>query len=102
MNKSGCDFSEKRSVIQIVENGVILNDVFIQVTPFFSPSTRVTNLNVSPFIPNELLKFDLLCVLKFVSGIQMILHGCKHPSLKQETKPLGDKCLCFWTQQSRL
>jgi hypothetical protein len=54
MNKEVVVFKEDHLVDRMVEHGVLLKGMFIQVTPLFSPSTRVTISNVPPFIPNEL------------------------------------------------
>nr|XP_024000137.1 uncharacterized protein LOC112077994 [Salvelinus alpinus] len=84
MNKAVVVFlKEERLVDRMVEQGVLLKGMFIQVTPLFSPSTRVTISNVPPFIPNELLERELLRFGKFASSIKVVPLGCKHPALKQ-------------------
>jgi hypothetical protein len=67
----------------MVEHGVLLKGMFLQVTPLFSPSTGVTILNVPPFTPNELLDRELLWFGKFSSSIKIVQLGFKHPALKQ-------------------
>ncbi|XP_045576665.1 uncharacterized protein [Salmo salar] len=84
MNKAGVVFlKEERLVDRMVEHGVLVKGMFIQVTPLFSPSTRVTISNVPPFIPNELLERELLRFGNFASSIKIVLLGCKHPALKR-------------------
>ena len=56
--------------------------MFVQVTPLFSPSVRVTLSNVPPFIPNDVIQRELLCFGKFASAIKMISLVCKNPELK--------------------
>ena len=47
MNKAAEFFlKEERLVDRMVEQGVLLKLMFVQVTPLFSPSTRVTISNV--------------------------------------------------------
>ena len=84
MNKVVVVFlKEERFVDRMVEHGVLLKGMFIQVTALFSSSTRVTISNVSPFITNELLERELLRFGKFASSIKIVPLGCKHPALKQ-------------------
>ncbi|CDQ90300.1 unnamed protein product [Oncorhynchus mykiss] len=84
MNKVVVVFlKEERFVDRMVEHGVLLKGMFIQVTALFSSSTRVTISNVPPFIPNELLERELLWFGKVASSIKIVPLGCKHPALKQ-------------------
>ena len=84
MNKAVVVFLKEECLVnRMVEQGVLLKGMFIQVTPLFSPSTRVTISNVPPFIPNELLERELLRFGKFASSFKVVPLGCKHPALKQ-------------------
>ena len=72
MVEHGVLLKEESLVDRMVEHGVLLKGMFIQVTPLFSPSTRVTISNVPPFIPNELLERELLRFGKFASLISWV------------------------------
>lgn len=56
MNKTAVVFlKEERLVHVLIESGVFINDMFVQVSPLSVPSTRVVISGVPPFIPNELI-----------------------------------------------
>lgn len=67
---------------QLVENGIVINGIFIPVLPLSTPSKKVTLSNVPPFIPNEVLIGLLARYGKTVSPIKMIPIGTKSPLLK--------------------
>ncbi|KAJ3601082.1 hypothetical protein NHX12_032055 [Muraenolepis orangiensis] len=60
----------EQMVHQLVASGVIIRDLYVQVSPLSVPSTRVTVSGVPPFIPNELLEVELRRFGKFASGFK--------------------------------
>lgn len=83
MNKAVVVFvKEEQFVHKLVESGVVIQDMFVQVSPLAVPSTRVTVSGVPPFIPNELLEKELRRFGKFASGFRTVSLGCKDPKLK--------------------
>lgn len=83
MNKAVVAFlREERLVHELVESGLVLDDLFVSVSPLFVPSTRVTVSGVPPFIPNELLERELVRFGKFSSGLKTVRLGCKDVRLQ--------------------
>ncbi|KAJ3581933.1 hypothetical protein NHX12_016070 [Muraenolepis orangiensis] len=57
VNKAVLVFVKSEQMVhQLVASGVIIRDLYVQVSPLSVPSTRVTVSGVPPFIPNELLE----------------------------------------------
>ena len=68
MNKAVVVFlNEEWYVNQLIESGVIIRDLFIQVSPLAVPSMRITFSGVPPFIPNDLLEQELRRFSKIAS-----------------------------------
>ncbi len=42
---------EQHFVNQLIENGLVINDNFVQITPLQAPTAKITVSNVPPFIP---------------------------------------------------
>ncbi|KAK2897116.1 hypothetical protein Q8A73_013496 [Channa argus] len=83
MNKAVVVFLKaERIVNDLVESGVVIQDLFVQVSPLSAPSTRVIVSGVPPFIPNALLENELRKFGKFASGFKTVNLGCKDPKLK--------------------
>ena len=83
MNKAVVVFvNEELLVHQLVQSGVFIRDLFVQVSPLSVPSTRITVSGVPPFIPNEALENELRRFGKFASGFKTVSLGCKDPKLK--------------------
>ena len=60
MNKAVVVFvKEERCVHMLVESGVTIEKMFVQVSPLAVPSTRTTVSGVPPFIPNTVLERQL-------------------------------------------
>ena len=79
MNKVAVVFLKvAQCVYELVESGVVIQDVFVQVSPLVAPPTRATVSGVPRFIRNELLERELRRFGKFASGFV----GCKDPKLK--------------------
>ncbi len=51
MNKATVVFL-KKEIHALIESGVFVNYMFVQVSPLSVPSTRVVISSVTPFIPN--------------------------------------------------
>lgn len=73
---------EERLVHLLVERGLVLDDLYVPVSPLFVPSTRITVSGVPPFIPNEMLERELLRFGKFASGFRTVRLGCKDAKLQ--------------------
>lgn len=86
MNKAVVVFlKEQNFVNRLVESGLIINENFVQVTPLYTLTVKITVSNVPPFIPDEALERELVRFGKFASGFKTITLGCKHLSLKHVT-----------------
>ncbi|KAJ3583897.1 hypothetical protein NHX12_015394 [Muraenolepis orangiensis] len=71
VNKAVLVFVKSEQMVhQLVASGVIIRDLYVQVSPLSVPSTRVTVSGVPPFIPNELLEVELRRFGKFASGFK--------------------------------
>lgn len=83
MNKAVVVFlKEERLVHELIESGVFINDLFVQVSPLSVPSTRIVISGVPPFIPNELIEKELRRFGMFASGFKTVTLGCKDARLK--------------------
>ncbi len=72
----------KNLVNRLIVNGLVINGAFLQLSPLYAPSTKVTISNVSPFVADEVLQRELARFGKVVSPFKTISLGCKHPSLR--------------------
>lgn len=83
MNKAVVVFLRDDKLVNVlVETGIEIKGMFVQATPLFSPSVKVTVSNVPPFIPNEMIQRELSRFGKFASSMRMVSLGCKNPDLK--------------------
>ena len=83
MNRSVVLFLDSVDKVNtIVEQGIVVNDTFVNVLPLVTPARRVTLSNVPPFITDEFLERELARHGKLVSSIKKIPLGCKSPLLK--------------------
>ncbi len=82
MNRAVVVFLKEHFVNQLIKNGLVINDNFVQVTPLQAPTAKITVSNVPPFIPDDALERELVRFGKFASGFKIITLGCKHPSLR--------------------
>ena len=83
MNKAVVVFmKEERYVNQLVEIGTVIRDLYVEVSPLATPSTRITVSGVPPFIPNQLLEQELRRFGKFASAFKTVGLGCKDPKLR--------------------
>ena len=83
MNKAVVVFvKEKNTACRLIENGIVIRDNLVQVTPLYAPSSKIIISNIPPFISNEALECELVRFGKFASEFRTISLGCKHPSLK--------------------
>lgn len=83
MNKAVVVFvKEKNTACRLIENGIVIRDNLVQVTPLHAPSSKIIISNIPPFISNEALERELVRFGKFASEFRTISLGCKHPSLK--------------------
>ncbi|KAF0021705.1 hypothetical protein F2P81_026042 [Scophthalmus maximus] len=84
MNRAVVMFlKDEPHVHQLVESGVFIRDIFVQVSPLSAPSTRITvSARVPPFIPNELLESELRRFGKLASGFRTLSLGCRDPKLR--------------------
>lgn len=69
MNKAVVVFMKKEKTVNSLENGIIISDVLVQVTPLRTPATKVTILNVPPFISNGEIAKQLSRFEKFAGSM---------------------------------
>lgn len=69
-------------VTDLIQNGVNVDNEFIQVLPLALLSTRIVVSGVPPFIPNEALETELWRYGKFTSGFKSVGLGCEDEKLK--------------------
>ncbi|KAM4538543.1 uncharacterized protein V3H82_024172 [Fundulus diaphanus] len=83
MNGAVVLFVEKiEQAQQLVEAGISVNGLFLQVSPLTLPATKIMLSNVPPFISDDFLVRELSRHGKVVSPIKKVLSGCKSPLLK--------------------
>lgn len=83
MNKAIVVFLNQENLVnKIVEEGFMLNDSLVTVTPLSTPLTKVILSNIPPFINNSLIERELSRYGKIMSPIKMIPLGCKNPEIK--------------------
>lgn len=67
---------------EVVQTGVVINDVLTPVLPLSSPSRKIFLSNVPPFVSDASITKELSSFGKIVSPIRKIALGCKSPLLK--------------------
>jgi len=83
MNKAVVVFLKGENLVnKLVENGIVVSDTLVQVTPLRAPATKVTISNVPPFISDEEIAKELGRFGKFASSIKAVPLGCKNAALK--------------------
>ncbi len=83
MNKAVVVFLKEQNLVnRLIVNGLVINGAFLQLSPLYAPSTKVTISNVPPFVADEVLQRELARFGKVVSPFKTISLGCKHPSLR--------------------
>lgn len=83
MNKALVVFvKDARLVNELVEGGIWVREIFVPVSPLFTPATKVTISNVPPFVSNESISKELSRFGKFATEIRLIPLGCKNAALK--------------------
>ena len=73
---------EVQKVNRVIETGLTLNGMFVQVLPLMQPATRITLSDVPPFGTDEFLSRELSRRGKIVSPMKKILSGFKSPLMK--------------------
>lgn len=83
MNKALVVFlTDVDMVDTLIETGLEVNSMFLQLLPLSSPSKKVVLSNVPPFIKDETLKGILERYGKVTAPIRMIPLGLKNPDMK--------------------
>lgn len=83
MNKAVVVFlKDEKSANSLVENGIVMSDTWVQVTPLRAPATKVTISNVPPFISNGEIVKELSRFGKFAGPVKTVPLGCKNAALK--------------------
>ncbi len=67
---------------QLIENGVVIQGIFIPVLSLVNPAKKIIISNVPPFLKNEVLVKELQRYGQLVSPIKLIPMSCKSPHLK--------------------
>lgn len=73
---------EQNLVNRLIVTGLTVNDAFVQLSPLYTLTTKVTVSNIPPFISNDVLQRELAHFGKVVSPFKTVTLGCKHPALK--------------------
>lgn len=83
MNKALVIFLKEVSMVdELLEKGLVVNNMFLPVLPLSNPSKKVVLSNVPPFIKEETLKEILERYGKLTAPIKMIPLGFKNPNIK--------------------
>ncbi len=83
MNKALVIFLKEVSMVdELLEKGLVVNNIFLPVLPLSNPSKKVVLSNVPPFIKEETLKEILERYGKLTAPIKMIPLGLKNPNMK--------------------
>ncbi|KAK3561867.1 hypothetical protein QTP86_017478, partial [Hemibagrus guttatus] len=69
-------------VRKLTQNGIVVNNEMILVSPLSSPAKKVMLSNVPPFISDEAIGKELSRYGRLVSPIKKIPFGCKSPLVK--------------------
>ncbi|KAK3558369.1 hypothetical protein QTP86_017591 [Hemibagrus guttatus] len=69
-------------VRKLTQNGIVVNNEMILVSPLSSPAKKVMLSNVPPFISDEAIGKELSRYGRMVSPIKKIPLGCKSPLVK--------------------
>ena len=82
MNKAIVFFlSETALVDKLIEEGLVIKDLFVQVLPLSSPAKRVVLSNVPPYFEDEILERILSRYGKQTAPIRPVLVGFKKQTL---------------------
>lgn len=73
--------SSVEKALEVVQSGIVIDDLFVPVVPLSTPSKRITLSNVPPFIKDEELMRELSRFGKIVSPIKKVTAGCRSPLL---------------------
>ncbi|KAI4885592.1 hypothetical protein NFI96_030074 [Prochilodus magdalenae] len=83
MNKAVVVFLEKESFVSsLIESGIWVKGVLVQVSPLSAPVTRVVISRVPPFIKDKAIMKELARFSKFARAMKMIPLGCKSAAVK--------------------
>ncbi|KAK3572271.1 hypothetical protein QTP86_029688 [Hemibagrus guttatus] len=74
--------NDVEKVRKLTQNGIVVNNETILVSPLSSPAKKVMLSNVPPFIPDEAIGKELSRYGRMVSPIKKIPLGCKSPLVK--------------------
>lgn len=69
---------EQNLVNRLVVTGLTVKDAFVQLSPLYTLTTKVTVSNIPPFVSNDVLQRELACFGKVVSPFKTVALGCKH------------------------
>ncbi|KAK3530199.1 hypothetical protein QTP86_018057, partial [Hemibagrus guttatus] len=74
--------NDVEKVRKLTQNGIVVNNEMILVSPLSSPAKKVILSNVPPFISDEAIGKELSRYGRMVSPIKKIPLGCKSPLVK--------------------
>lgn len=75
-------FTSVEKANELVEKGIVVNNLFTPVLPLSTPSKKVTLSNIPPFVSDDALVKILSRYGKLVSPIKKIIIGTASPVLK--------------------
>lgn len=83
MNQAVVVFLKEQNLVnRLIVNGLTVKDAFVQLSPMYTSTTKVTISNIPPFVSNDVLQRELARFGKVVSPFKTVALGCKHPALK--------------------
>ncbi len=73
---------EQNVVNRLIVSGLTVKDAFVQLSPLYTLTTKVTVSNIPPFVCNDVVQRELACFVKIFSPFKTVALGYKHPALK--------------------
>lgn len=83
MNQAVVVFLKEPNLVnRLIVSGLTVKDAFVQLSPLYTLTTKVTVSNIPPFVSNDVVQRELVRFGKIVSPFKTVALGCKHPALK--------------------
>jgi len=83
MNQAVVVFLKEQNLVnRLIVSGLTVKDAFVQLSPLYTLTTKVTVSNIPPFVSNDVVQRELARFGKIVSPFKTVALGCKHPALK--------------------
>ncbi len=83
MNQAVVVFLKEQNLVnRLIVSGLTVKDAFVQLSPLYTLTTKVTVSNIPPFVSNDVVQRELARFGKIVIPFKTVALGCKHPALK--------------------